>query len=179
MQQPGRTGQAGWLCALALALIAVPVAIPVAIPGTATAQPTDELRYDSFNPYSFDDGFSLLQAREAAFFIQNHYNVLILDVRSKAAFERGHIADAQHIDEAEEDFSAEVARLDFSRPIIVYDHIGPPRGAVYHGLKAAGFRQIIFLRYGYRDWQQSDLPVETGPEETPFDISSRGLQRSN
>ncbi len=89
----------------------------------------------------------------------NQQNAVVLDVRDKADFSKGHIVDAinmpfatakDHISELEKHKDA---------PIIVVDAMGQHSGSVGKALKAAGFSNVIRLQGGMNTWISDSLPV--------------------
>ena len=121
--------------------------------------------------------YSLFQSPQAAFFIENTDEVLILDVRSETAYKRAHLENAVHIYLHDDDFIREVSRLDSSRPILVYDSLSPPTRWTFPVLRNAGFAQIIYMRDGFTGWRRNGLPVERGTTVETFDFSARGVNR--
>lgn len=46
--------------------------------------------------------------------------VKVLDVRTQAEWDAGHIADAVHVSIADPEFEAKMAKLDYSKPYVVH-----------------------------------------------------------
>jgi rhodanese-related sulfurtransferase len=89
--------------------------------------------------------------------------ILVIDVRGKADFARGHLPGAVHIPLA--DLPRKLKRLPMDRPIVTYcnmHHPGESRGEraaallAEHGLRASA------LAGGYTAWEASGRPIETG-----------------
>ncbi|WP_306250842.1 rhodanese-like domain-containing protein [Parvularcula sp. IMCC14364] len=121
--------------------------------------------------------YSLFQSPQAAFFIEQTENVLILDVRRDDQYNAAHIEDAIHIYLHDDDFISEIGRLDSTRPILVYDNISPPTEWTFPVLRNAGFEQIIYIRDGFSGWRRNGLPIETGTTVETFDFSAQGISR--
>ncbi len=67
----------------------------------------------------------------------------LLDVRTPAEFDRGHLSGAINI--PLQDLSARLSELDASRKIVVYCRSGGRSGGATKALKAAGFSEVLDL----------------------------------
>jgi rhodanese-related sulfurtransferase len=77
----------------------------------------------------------------------------LLDVRTPAEFNAGHLPQARNADWRNFETSARhVARLDKTRPIFVYCQAGVRSKAAADWLARQGFRPVYDLRGGFRDW---------------------------
>jgi rhodanese-related sulfurtransferase len=87
---------------------------------------------------------------------------LIIDVRGKADYERGHLAGAVHIPLAE--LPHKLKRLPTDRPIITYcnmHHPGQSRGERAAAILAEHGLQASALAGGFTAWEASQRPIET------------------
>ncbi|MEL6383319.1 MAG: rhodanese-like domain-containing protein [Cyanobacteria bacterium J06626_18] len=86
---------------------------------------------------------------------------LILDVRSEAEYQEGHIPGAINIPYREvPDRLSEIA--DFTpREVVVYCEVGVRAGIAELALEQAGFESIRHLDGDMRRWRQESLPLET------------------
>ena len=86
-------------------------------------------------------------------------DVQLVDVRTTAEFQQGHLADALLIDFKAADFDALcVEKLDKSRPVAVYCRSGKRSAAAAQRLAAAGFT-VYNLRGGILEWIGSGKPL--------------------
>ena len=85
---------------------------------------------------------------------------VILDVRSDAEFERGHIPGAVHIpyDELRARFGEIPASS--SDTIVVYCAVGPRARRGERTLLQNGFGHVLHLNGGFRAWEEAGHPIE-------------------
>ena len=84
---------------------------------------------------------------------------MVLDVREKADFGKGHIVDAISMPFAK--VSERIGELEKYREktIIVVDAMGQHSGSVGKTLKKAGFVNVVRLQGGMSTWTADNLPV--------------------
>lgn len=87
-------------------------------------------------------------------------NVQVLDVRTAEEYEGGHIEDAVNIDVLKDDFKAKAAKLDKSKPVLVYCRSGKRSMKAASTLESMGFTRIVNLDGGMLAWEEDDMPVE-------------------
>lgn len=86
-------------------------------------------------------------------------DVQLVDVRTPAEFQQGHLVDALLIDFKAADFDALCAeKLDKSRPVAVYCRSGKRSAAAAQRLVAAGFT-VYNLQGGILEWIGSGKPL--------------------
>ena len=102
--------------------------------------------------------FSNIDADAFAQLITNT-DVQLVDVRTPAEFQQGHLVDALLIDFKAADFDALCAeKLDKSRPVAVYCRSGKRSAAAAQRLAAAGFT-VYNLQGGILEWIGSGKPL--------------------
>jgi rhodanese-related sulfurtransferase len=84
----------------------------------------------------------------------------IVDVRSGREFEKGHVPGALHIP-----FWAMLSRSsEIPTPpdesVVIYCEHGPRAGLAKAALRAAGFRQVLYLEGHMSGWKRAGLPQE-------------------
>ncbi len=92
---------------------------------------------------------------------------LIVDVRGKADYARGHLHGALHIPLSK--LSERLKRLPHNRPIVTYcnmHHPGHSRGERAAALLTAEGFQAMAIDGGFTGWEARGLPVETTPQGT-------------
>jgi len=82
-------------------------------------------------------------------------SVVILDVRTPAEFQEGHIQSAINIDFEASNFESEVNKLDKSKSYAVYCRSGRRSGLATEIMAKDGFKSIFNLNGGIIDWQSS------------------------
>ncbi len=87
---------------------------------------------------------------------------IVVDVRSAAAFARGHIVNAKNI--PGEELEGKIAQLEKfkAQPIVAVCDSGITSTKAVKTLRAAGFESVYNLKGGMSGWTQSGLPVVTG-----------------
>jgi rhodanese-related sulfurtransferase len=96
-----------------------------------------------------------------AFGLMQTEKVLVLDVRSKGAYERGHLPKAVSVPlEALDARLPEIAAAQAAR-VVVYCNDGSNRGPLAtEKLNKAGYPQAANLNRGIEGWRAARLPVE-------------------
>ncbi|MFO7304610.1 MAG: rhodanese-like domain-containing protein [Gammaproteobacteria bacterium] len=87
---------------------------------------------------------------------------VVVDVRSAAEYEAGHIIDARHIPAAELASRADSLKKYKDKPILVYCDNGFVSAKAAHTLKQMGFTKVVSLRGGLVSWRQENLPLVKG-----------------
>ena len=102
-------------------------------------------------------GQSISSAQLTALVNQNA--AVVLDVRDKADFSKGHIVDAISMPFTK--VGGHVGELEKYREktIIVVDAMGQHSGSVGKTLKKAGFANVVRLKGGMSTWTGDNLPV--------------------
>lgn len=80
----------------------------------------------------------------------------ILDVRTPEEYANGKIADAKNVDWNGDNFDAEVANLDKSKPVFVYCLSGGRSHKAANHLVELGFTNVIELDGGYLAWEKAN-----------------------
>ena len=96
-------------------------------------------------------GFDSVDATRFAEVIENE-QVLIIDTRTPAEFNEGHIPGAVNIDIDGEEFAAKVAELDKSRPVAVYCRGGRRSKEAAEHMASCGL-EVTELAEGILSWK--------------------------
>jgi rhodanese-related sulfurtransferase len=89
----------------------------------------------------------------------------VFDVRRRAAYLEGHIPGAQsivrHYNAATKSFPAEAFGGDKDKVIVIHGHGSDGWSAVYavRSAVAHGYKNVHWIRGGWREWQQAGLPT--------------------
>jgi rhodanese-related sulfurtransferase len=84
---------------------------------------------------------------------------LLLDVRSQAEFDAGHILDARHIPQDQLAGSIETLNKYREKVVIACCESGMRSGASARLLQAQGFTRVVNLKGGLQAWRAENLPL--------------------
>jgi rhodanese-related sulfurtransferase len=112
----------------------------------------------------------LMKAKEGALQIPptevtrliNHQDAIVIDVREKTAYAKGHILGAMNLPLAELPDRLTTLTLDRSKPVVLYCQAGTTSVGAVGPLTEAGFAKVYRLKGGLLEWQESNLPVAKG-----------------
>ncbi len=86
----------------------------------------------------------------------------LIDVRTPEEFVGGHLKNAVNIDVRGDAFDAELAKLDKSRPVLVYCLSGGRSSSAAGKMESMGFKTIYNMEGGIINWKGAGKAVETG-----------------
>lgn len=84
---------------------------------------------------------------------------VLVDVRTKAEFDGGHILDARHVPQEEVAQAGETLKRFKEKAVIVCCESGMRSGAAARVLQAQGFTKVVNLRGGLQAWRADNLPL--------------------
>jgi rhodanese-related sulfurtransferase len=84
---------------------------------------------------------------------------VLVDVRSQAEFDSGHILDARHVPQDEVAQAAETLKRFKEKVVVVCCESGMRSGAAARVLQAQGFTKVVNLRGGLQAWRTENLPL--------------------
>lgn len=87
-------------------------------------------------------------------------NTVLLDVRSKAEFEKGHIPHAVNLDINSLHFTEQVGTLDKDKTYLVNCAVGMRSAKACKKVEALGFEHLYDLAPGFDGWKKARKPVE-------------------
>ncbi len=87
-------------------------------------------------------------------------NIVILDVRTAAEFEKGRMAGATNIDFNSLRFEEKVGALDKSKTYVVTCAVGVRSARACKKLQALGFHELYDLAPGFDGWKKAFRPIE-------------------
>ena len=87
-------------------------------------------------------------------------NAVILDVRSKAEFEKGRIPGATNIDINSARFAEAVGALDKSKTYLVNCAVGMRSAKACKKMETMGFTNLFDFAPGFDGWKKAGKPVE-------------------
>jgi len=84
---------------------------------------------------------------------------LLLDVRSQAEFDAGHILDARHLPQDQLASSIGTLKKYQEKVVIACCESGMRSGAAARLLQAQGFTRVVNLKGGLQGWRAENLPL--------------------
>ena len=102
---------------------------------------------------------SFLSPSMATRLMNNHDDMLIIDIRTTADFKKGHIKGAKNMPLS--DFAKGVDGLsdDKDKPVLIYCNSGNTVTRAIKLLKNAGFEQVNNLDGGIAAWKEANMPL--------------------
>jgi thioredoxin 1 len=88
----------------------------------------------------------------------------LIDVRTPAEYNQGHLAKASNIDYKNPAFKEQIGSLDKSKPVFVYCLAGSRSAAAAGILHEAGFKEVYDMKGGYMQWTSSGKLIENRNE---------------
>jgi len=88
-------------------------------------------------------------------------DLVVLDVREKDAFERGHLPGAKHLPRGQLELRVDKELPDPNARILVYCQLGRISTLAAATLRTMGFQRAVAMDGGYDAWVTSGLPVTT------------------
>jgi rhodanese-related sulfurtransferase len=84
---------------------------------------------------------------------------MLLDVRSQAEFDAGHIIDARHVPQEDLAQASETLKRQRDKVIVTCCESGTRSAAAARTLTAQGFTKVVNLRGGLQAWRAENLPL--------------------
>jgi rhodanese-related sulfurtransferase len=84
---------------------------------------------------------------------------VLLDVRTQAEFDAGHILDARHVPQDQLASSTETLKKYKDKVVIACCESGMRSGAAARVLQAQGFTKVVNLKGGLQAWRAENLPL--------------------
>jgi len=84
---------------------------------------------------------------------------ILVDVRSKAEFDAGHIRDARHLPQEQVAGAGESLKKFKDKVIVACCESGMRSSAAARALRTQGFGKVVNLRGGLQAWRAENLPV--------------------
>ncbi|MBI5078201.1 MAG: rhodanese-like domain-containing protein [Candidatus Yonathbacteria bacterium] len=102
---------------------------------------------------------------EEAYEIIDNGEAVVIDVRTPAEFDGGHISGARNIDINDSTFSEKIRALDTNASYVINCHLGGRSSKATAIMQELGFTNVKNLDGGITAWKKAGLPVN-GPEGT-------------
>ena len=92
--------------------------------------------------------------------LRSNTNVMLLDVRSAAEFEKGRIPGTINMDVNATKFAEMIGTLDKNKTYLVNCAVGMRSAKACKKLESAGFKELYDLAPGFDGWKKAGKPVE-------------------
>lgn len=89
----------------------------------------------------------------------------VIDVRTPAEYEAGHVPGAVNIPIGSKDFDEKAKSLDKEKKHLVYCAIGGRSGKATKRMDELGVKDVYDFSGGMRAWKEAEKPVERGREK--------------
>jgi rhodanese-related sulfurtransferase len=86
-------------------------------------------------------------------------DAVVLDVRTPAEVDQGHIAGAVHFDILNDDFPKNIAGLEKDKTYFVYCGSGVRSSKAMDLMKSMGFKKLYGLNGGIKEWKDQGLEI--------------------
>ncbi|MFT3691762.1 MAG: rhodanese-like domain-containing protein [Kofleriaceae bacterium] len=96
---------------------------------------------------------------EVARRLEGQHDLVLLDVREKDAFERGHLPGAKHLPRGQLELLVDKELPDPNVRILVYCQLGRISTLAAATLRTMGFQRAVALDGGFAAWQQAGYPT--------------------
>lgn len=87
---------------------------------------------------------------------------LLLDVRTQAEYDSGHILDAKHVPQEQVAQAAETYKRFKDKAVVLCCESGARSGAAARVLREQGFTKVVNLAGGLASWRAESLPLVKG-----------------
>lgn len=136
----------------------IPVAvIMLVLAGCSNPSPKNKKK----NTEKLPAGYTTLPAGKIAQLLKkNPHKYTVLDMRTYREFSSGHLKNARNIDYKLDNFKKRIAKLERSKPYIIYCKIGGRSTKAMHIMAKLGFKDVTEIKRGTTGWKEAGLPLE-------------------
>ena len=106
------------------------------------------------------NGVKNISAAEAKALMQEHPEIEILDVRTPAEFEAGHLKKSENVDFLGPDFSKTIKTLDPEKTYLVYCAVGGRSNQAAQLMQQQGFNNVYNSKEGFTALKKVGVEVE-------------------
>ncbi len=97
---------------------------------------------------------------EAAQYLSEDDQIIILDVRTSREYARGRLKGAMNIDFNGSDFRERLSELDPKATYLIHCAVGGRSSSALKVCRELGFEKVIHLDGGYKSWVRAGQPIE-------------------
>jgi rhodanese-related sulfurtransferase len=133
----------------------------VAVAGCLAVQPNDDVS-DTGNDLPSYGVITTQQAASVIVALQDDPRFVLLDIRTPAEVEAGHLSGTVELDFYSESFRDDLAALDRDLIYLIYCRTGNRTGQTYKIMGELGFERVYDMGGGISQWLAADYPVCLG-----------------
>jgi len=111
-----------------------------------------------------------MTAQEVHDYLNAGHDPVLLDVRGRDEWERGHLKGSVHIPRGEMEARVEEAVPEKSREVVIICAGGVRSLLAGESLRALGYENVISMEGGYGDWEDAHLPADVPPPPEDTDV---------
>ena len=145
-----------------IGVLALTFLVTAAVTGCLTTGPVGELGEtgDVMPPYGV---ITTQQATNVILALQDDPEFVLLDIRTPAEVEAGHISGAINLDFYGPAFRDNLTALDRDKIYLIYCRSGNRSGQAFDMMEELGFERVHDLGGGIKQWMAAGYPVCAGP----------------
>jgi len=98
--------------------------------------------------------FQKLNKKEFAQKLEEKKDAILIDVRTSEEYQAGTIMNAVNINYYDDNFDAQISKLDKSQPVFIFCKSGGRSGKTLRKLEKMGFTEVYDLLRGYSGWKK-------------------------
>lgn len=91
--------------------------------------------------------------------LMNHEDALLLDLRGKADYDKGHILNARHVPSASLEEQLKKLKVDPGKPVVLYCANGQESQRMGRKIMQAGYERVYLIKGGISGWREANLPL--------------------
>ncbi len=91
--------------------------------------------------------------------LMNHEDALLLDLRGKADYDKGHILNARHVPGASLEEQLKKLKVDPGKPVVLYCANGQESQRMGRKIMQAGYERVYLIKGGISGWREANLPL--------------------
>ncbi len=133
--------------------------LPSSLANAERPADADDCRMMKLCPSECRDLIKLLSGPQSLNASLDKRCLVILDVRTMQEYRSGHLKGSINLDFKSASFADELARLDRSKPYLVYCRTGVRSARTAALMKSLGFREIYDLAGGIAGWQREGFEI--------------------
>lgn len=104
-------------------------------------------------------------------------NAQLIDVRTPEEYQGGHLRNATNMNIRQDDFEAQLGKLDKTKPVFVYCKSGGRSSLAAGKMKELGFTEVYNMDGGMMKWEGANKPVEKGNAPEPAGMSMEAFNK--
>lgn len=103
--------------------------------------------------------FITIKPENALKLIEEHPEIIIIDIRPYEDYKKEHIPKAENLDYDGHEFQKKVEKLDKQKKYLIYCKSGVRGGYFMEKMKDSGFSDVYNILGGFIGWKLSKLPI--------------------